>query len=361
MKIRIITFHTPKNYGAVLQAFSLMSYLKKGNEDVKIIDYNTPHLRSRYRVIPRVKTLKGIIKTILLSPTYVQKKKKFNKFNIFINTKLDLTKRFETTLALYQEKWDADVFITGSDQVFNPGRIEEERKAFFLDFVPHNVRRLSYAGSFGVKEISEDRKKEIKTYLEKFDEISVRELSGQKLVKNITGREVEVVLDPVFLNSVDFWRKQEIEYRKHYKNYIFYYRLMHNKESDALAEKIAESRGLPLVVITEDECRMHTKAVLRDVGPGEFLYFIDHADFIVTDSFHGVAFSLIFQKQFIFSDENKLLNDRGLALLDIVGIREIAYSKTYDFSNKINYEQVNEKINIAIKASKSYLKKAIII
>ena len=89
---------------------------------------------------------------------------------------------------------------------------------------------------------------------------------------------------------------------------------MHNKESDALAEKIAESRGLPLVVITEDECRMHTKAVLRDVGPGEFLYFIDHADFIVTDSFHGVAFSLIFQKQFIFSDENKLLNDRGCLL-----------------------------------------------
>lgn len=124
MKIRMITFHTPKNYGAVLQAFSLMRYLKNFTDDVQIIDYNTPHLRSLYPLIDRPGSIKGVIKTCILLPTFPKKKNKFIRFDEFLKEKLELTERFETTAELYRHPWDADIFVTGSDQVFNPGRIK---------------------------------------------------------------------------------------------------------------------------------------------------------------------------------------------------------------------------------------------
>lgn len=360
MKIDMITFHTPKNYGAVLQAVSLMKTLEQYAEDVQVIDYNTPHLRSLYPVVSKPNGIKSFIKMFLMLPTYHNKKKKYCKFDAFVKENLNLTQRLESTDALYDFKWDADLFVTGSDQVFNPRRISDERKAFYLDFVPETAKRISYAGSFGCDDVPDEQREEISRYLNQMDSIAVREKTGVQIVKELTGRSAALVLDPVFLNDRDFWKQYESPYEKDFGKYLFYYRLMNDRKADQRIQKIAEDKNLKLVVMTDDLLRMKADYVLRDVGPREFLFLMSHADFIVTNAFHGVAFSLIYQKQFVFSDTSSLTNGRGRSVLEMLGIEETAYLPNYNGQEEINYDLVNIILRERIKESKMYLKENIL-
>ncbi len=353
--IYMLTFHTPKNYGAVLQAFSLMSYLKNNNVDVKIIDYNTPHLRSIYTIVPKIRDLKTLLLGIALLPTYKKKKRKYRKFDQFVKDELDLTKRYESTDALYCERWEDGIFITGSDQVFNPKRILDERKAFYLDFIPERCRRISYAASFGGRVISESMQEEIKGYLDKFDYVSVRETAGKELIELLCDKSVETVLDPVFLNDESFWHQNEKTYNIGTEPFLLYYRLLGEENSDSIAKKIAKSKGLKLVVITDGFLLMNEAKVLRDVGPDEILFLFSKAKFIVTDSFHGTAFSIIYKKQFVFCNENEGSNQRGMNLLKDLDLDQCAYSKNYDEGNSISYEKIQGRLNAQIEKSRDFL------
>ena len=162
-----------------------MSYLKNYSDDVKIIDYNTPALRAKYPLKPKSKSIKQLIYNLLMYSAYSQKKKKYEKFDAFVSNKLSLTKRYESLEDLISEPPEADAVFTGSDQVFNPSRIEEERKVFYLYFLPSSTK-IAYAASFGVKSIPTDRQAEITHYLEKIDSISVRESSGIDIVKELS-------------------------------------------------------------------------------------------------------------------------------------------------------------------------------
>lgn len=355
MKIRLITFHTPKNYGAVLQAYSLMSYLKSYSDDVEIIDYNTPALRAKYPLKPKNDGLKQFIYNLLMYSANSQKKQKFEKFDAFVSNKLSLTKRYESLEDLISDPPEADAVFTGSDQVFNPSRIEEERKVFYLDFLPSSTKKIAYAASFGVKSIPTDKQEEITHYLEEIDSISVRESSGIGIVKDLSGKSAAEVLDPVFLNDKEFWVNTAVPYKEELGNYLFYYKLMNSFESDAAAQKIAKEKNLKLVVMTDALIKWKADKVLRDVGPEEFLYLMNNANYIVTDSFHGVAFSLIFEKQFTFSDMNNRTNDRGFNLLQKAGIEQLAYVGDKSSDRELNYNEINERLGKLINISKEYI------
>lgn len=355
MKIRLITFHTPKNYGAVLQAYSLMSYLKNYSDDVEIIDYNTPALRAKYPLKPKSKSIKQLIYNLLMYSTYSQKKIKFEKFDAFVSNKLSLTKRYESLEDLISDPPEADAVFTGSDQVFNPSRIEEERKVFYLDFLPRSTQKIAYAASFGIKSIPADKENEITGYLKSFDSISVREGSGIDIVKDLSGKSAVEVLDPVFLNDKKFWQNIALPYKEKFENYLFYYRLMSSSESDAVAQRIAKEKNLKLVVMTDGLIKWKADKILRDVGPEEFLYLMNNANYIVTDSFHGVAFSLIFEKQFTFSDMNDRTNERGLNLLQKAGIEQLAYAGEKSPDRELNYYEINERLSKLINISKDYI------
>ena len=356
MSVRLITFHTPKNYGAVLQALSLSKYLETIAEDVRIIDYNTAHLRSLYPVISKPDSLKGMVKTILMLPTFSEKKHKHQKFSQFVSENLPMGKQYDSTDSLYEEKWNENVFVTGSDQVFNPRRIQEERQAFYLDFVPEGAKRISYAASFGVSEIPEDKILEIQQYLKKFNAISVREQSGVEIVNHMLNYEPQLVLDPVFLNGAAFWREYAKPYPRQLEHYLFYYRLLDDRKNDQWICQLAKKKNLKLVVMTDDMLRFRADVVMRDVGPQEFLYLMDHADLVVTNAFHGVAFSLILQKQFLFSDNSALTNDRGLSLLKRYGIEKEAYIESYTDTSLIRYDDVQKKLDLDIEKSKAFLR-----
>lgn len=360
MKIRLITFHTPKNYGAVLQGYSLYSYLRKYSDDVEVIDYNTKHLRYLYKVIKKPTSLRSLALFILGLPYINSQKHKCKKFDEFVSSYYSLTKRYETTDDLYHDPPQADICFTGSDQVFNPNRIIDERKAFYLDFLLEHTPKCSYAASFGIKQIPADKKDEIRSYLNRFSGISIREESGVKIVREIGGKEAVQVLDPVFLNDKDFWHKIETPYKKEFKHYLFYYRLMGARTSDDVAFRIAKEKNMELVVMTGNVMKRPARNVLWDVGPQEFLYLLSHAEFVVTDSFHGVAFSIIFQKQFIFSDVNAVTKERGYDLLKRCEIEKVACADSYQInSSAINYDYVSKKLDIYISNSKAYITKCI--
>lgn len=355
-KIRLITFHTPKNYGAVLQAFSLMKYLENFSDDVKVIDYNTPHLRSLYPIVPKFSGVRSFIRCILSMPSCPMKKNKYKKFDDFISENFNLTERFESTDKLYKYDWKDEIFVTGSDQVFNPRRIEDERRAFYLDFVPENRQRFSYAASFGCDKIPAEKNDEIKGYLSQFDIISVREVSGQKIVKEIIEKTPELVLDPVFLHDKKFWKQYAVIPENANGNYALYYRLMPNKKKDRLAKKIAEEKGVKLIVITDGFCRRFKNwIVMKNIGPKEFLGLYKNSGYVITDSFHGAAFSIIFKKNFLFIDSNSSTNGRGLNLIESAGIKDSAYVDSYNVKNEIDYAKVFERIKPMIGSSKKYL------
>ena len=359
MKIRMMTFHTPKNYGAVLQAYSLMSYLKGFWEDVKVIDYNTPELRAKYSLKTKAVGIKGIVKKLLSSSGEKYKKTKFDKFENFVCEYIDLTRRYESLRELAEDLMEMDIAVTGSDQVFNPKRISDERRAFYLDFIGDDVKKISYAASFGLSKIPDERKEEIKEYLNKFEHISVREDSGMQIVEELSRKKAVVVLDPVFLNNKGFWTDTSKEYPLPFKNYLLYYRLLGSKKSDQYAKKIAKEKGLKLVTINDSYLRMPLGKVLWDVGPREFLWLYANSDFVVTDSFHGVAFSLIFEKQLVFTDTHSVTKERGYNLLEAVGVEDVAYCENYYCDKTIDYSQVLEKLNQKIEFSKSFLANAV--
>lgn len=355
-KIRMITFHTPKNYGAILQAYALMNCLKGFSDDVSIIDYNTEHLRSVYPILPKVINLKSCIKHFLLLPHYREIKRKYAKFEEFVSKRLSLTKRYESVEELKEEKWDSDsIFFTGSDQVFNPNRIIDERKAFYLDFVPEHCKRIAYAASFGSEFIPNDKFNEIKNFLNRFDSISVREFSGKRFLDNLLGKNVPVVLDPVFLSGKSEWEQIANGYKTKFCNYLLYYRILGSKDSDTYAKKIAKEKKLNLVVITNGLNRFPFDNVLYDVGPAEFIDLIRNAKFVVTDAFHGVAFSVIFQKQFVFSDTHTTTNNRGMELLAELDIQSLCYCKSFRINSCIDYEHVCKKLSKKINSSLMYI------
>lgn len=356
MKIRLITFHTPKNYGAVFQAYSLMSVLKNKCNDVKIIDFNTPHLRSLYPIIPKCSNIKSFLCMVLNFYTYPFKYKKYKKFDAFICKYMDFTRRYENVKCLYGEKWSDDtVFVCGSDQVFNPNRVKDEQQAFYMDFVPDRNYKFSYAASFGISKIPDAKKKQIISYLEKFDAISVRENSGVSIVENLLDKNATEVIDPTLLNGIDFWEKCEKPYNKSFSRYLLYYRLLGTKESDSIAMKKAKEENLQLVVVTELMLRgLKCNKILRDVGPEELLWLYHHADYVVTDSFHGIAFSVIYEKPFTFSDMNPILSERGLNLIRQLGIKqESVYGR--DANGIVDYNAVNVRLKELRKNADNFI------
>ena len=188
--------------------------------------------------------------------------------------------------------------------------------------------------------------------------MGVREVSGAQIISDLLGKDAQVLMDPVFLNDVDFWKKYASSPKKVKGEYLLYYRLMGAKICDSEIIGLAKKLKLKLVIITSSFINPAIKAtILRDVGPSEFLWLYEHASYVATDSFHGIAFSIIYKKQFVFLDRNYATNDRGLNLLSLLGIKESAYIDSYSCDNKIDYAAVDQLLSLKRKECLDYLEK----
>jgi hypothetical protein len=353
-KLGIITFHNVINHGAVLQAYALVTYLNKEGYNCEVIDYKCKRFEDAYKTFKIYnQSLQGIVSATLKIPINYRKKKCFQKFQKD-NMILSKTTYSRNTIADSNKVYDR--FITGSDQIWNLALTGMD-ETYLLDFVNSHNEKISYAASLGKVTLSEDERELFKKWLNMFNAISVREEDAKIFLEGLIGRKVNRVLDPVFLLNDDEWSKLLVP-TKHDK-YILVY-ILHEKTVYTLAERIAKLTGYRIISLQNNLLRPINAEYRLTDGPIEFLSLIRGAEYIVTDSFHGAAFSVIFRKKLkiVLKKQHKNLNERLETLVNEIGIRESIVDDTssdevllLDFK----YELIKANIDQAINHSKNYL------
>lgn len=372
-----------ENYGGMLQAYATIKILENQGLDYEIIRY-----QKKYTPLLVLKFLPRLLNGVLLS----EKKEQFNKKNAlkkrpkFAENEAVRFKAFDTfrkekfvklspvfngynELCLGAKRYSA--VITGSDQLWSPSGLPTN--FYNLMFVPDDIVKISYASSFGVKKIPWYQMKRTTRFLKRIEHISMRENRGSEIVKELTGRDVPTILDPVFMFDALGWEKlipvkKEIE-----EPYIFAYFLGSDPEHRRAVKESAKELGCKIVAlrhldqyVAEDETL--GDIALYDVGPDRFLNLIRGATYVCTDSFHGACFSIIHKKQFVIFNRycegtSYSKNSRIDTLCDNLKLQERRYGFSDDLSERlqkeIDYAQVIEKINVLKKNTDLYLDNAL--
>lgn len=367
MKIDIITLHRVVNYGSVLQTYALQEVLKSKGNEVEIIDYYPSRLHilgMTQRIKDKSEKLRKNILwrnicRIIMFPSYIMR---FCVFKSFLKKYINLTpKTYYTDKELYENIPEADMYCTGSDQVWNSGWNEKIEKPFFLDFVPENKIRFSYAASFGKAKLEEWEKEETKSMLQKYRDISMRELSGVNILEDLGLTGINV-LDPTLLLNKEKWMKiASNKYRN--KKYILVYNLNRNKKIDKYVEKLAEEKKLEIYYISYALHEFIKKGKMKcNVCVEDFLALIANAQYVVTDSFHATAFSINFNTQFMIVFPEKY-STRVESILKVTGLESRIVKDYLDISladEKIDFSNANKKLEEQRKIANDYINKATI-
>ncbi len=331
MKIGILTMHKVLNYGSALQAYALQHYISKLGYDAELIDYIFPNgaRKERMSLIRRIfSPLRKIMSGRLI------KEQKFRQFykDYFVCSK----NRYESPEKLAKAELDYDIFMTGSDQVWNPQHIKDDR-SFFFPFVPENSKKISYASSFSVAHIPEAEKAIYRDLLGSYNAISVREKSGVQIVEELTGKEAEMVCDPTLLIDKAEWSDMVKNMPKPYPEpYILAYILRYSydpyPEINNIIDTVQNRLGHHLIILdgSFNDIRRKNATVIKNAGPLEFINLVKNASFIITTSFHGTAFALNFGIPFysVIKDRSGF-DTRMTDLLDKIGCsdRAIMYNE----------------------------------
>lgn len=298
MKTAIITFHFVNNFGGALQAYALQETVRKEcGSDVLIIDYR--NLFITFTDLVRLFPITGNFREILSGlGSMGERFGRIRGFRAFRKNRMVLSPTRFGELALKADPPEADVYICGSDQIWNPFLTFGLRGPYFLDFVKDHCRRIAYAPSFGNGTIPSYFHPAIKKHLEKFDALSVRERTGIQLVKELTGRNADQLIDPTFLLTKEEWEKIAVP-PDIQEPYLLLYIMQSDERMFSYARKLKERLKIPVVEISRYGYRPDfVDRTLVDVSPEEFLGLFQHAAYICTNSYHGFIFSLIFEKPF---------------------------------------------------------------
>ena len=356
MKCGVLTFSFAYNYGALLQAKSLKNFIEKNGHEANIISYAPKHTLCGYSLNPFVGTLsiKSIVYNFLRLPFRFFQYKRFDEFICDLHGG---EKIFSDDDTLYNVEKKYDALVVGSDQVWNDS-ITGTSDAYFFPKEMKNVLKISYAASFGKKELSSFQEKCVEKYLSKFYSLSLREEDGMEKLVTLTQKDVKIVLDPVFLSNDREWNLMSGKSRlKLNERYILFYSLSSNLNLVNLVNKISEELKIGIISIHPTAKKSHINGKqLFNVGPYEFLKLIKDAEIVCTDSFHATAFSVIFKKKFahIVKRNNESRVESLLSRLNAYSCLEKGMNNIIDFAN------IDEKIlNRLIDESKTYLQGAL--
>lgn len=368
-KIAVITFHRAHNFGSVLQTYALQECVKllenEQQEDVnyQVIDLFTEKQEQLYAVFKKNNCVKNIVKNILALPYSKKLKKKYDKFNAFIKKNFYLTDRYMNDEELYNNPPKADYYISGSDQIWNV-RALDFSSSYYLDFVEKG-KRISYSASFGPLNIdwSQYNAEKVVDCLEKYECISVRENGSAENIQKLIGQEVEIHVDPTLLLKKEQWRKVQSNANYNSGKYILLYCLEPSKKQLKLADAISKKLELPIVVLRyNNKNDMFNHYVKKyDSGPEDFLAYIDHAALVISSSFHGTVFSMIYHKPFyVFGGMN---DNRISTMLIKMGMEERSLNSLKDIE-RVNLLQPDaKKIENVLEyergRSKEYLRRAL--
>ncbi len=349
MKACITTFQSAYNYGAILQAYALQECLNENFAETSILDYHNkeidasyqnPHLKD-YIHNPKnaiFKTVQGIL--------YKGKKRKIDDFR---NRYLKLTKRYDA-VNISDAKNEADIFVTGSDQVWNYLIVDRDG-TYYLDFADEK-RTCSYAASFGVASIPTEYQGFYKENLNNIDYVSVRESAGAEIVKDMTGRDAKVMPDPTLLVNREVWNRLSITPDIKGK-YILVYKITKADKLLKFSKKLSERTGLPIVYIPNDLKSGSIGKLKTNVGPEEWLGYIKNAEYVVTNSFHGTVFSILFNKKF-FSEVSSKVNPSTSRLNSLLKMFGLERRTIEQFTENLLTEEIDsEAVNRVLISQKN--------
>lgn len=349
MVIKVITRHTPSNYGSLLQSIATIRAIESLGHRCEIIDYWKRNEMGLQGILTSLQgksswynnLLKRMVYVALRYPGEIMATQRFNKMRARY---LKLTRRCYSTEEL--GTLQADVFMTGSDQVWGPmldGKFDEN---YFLTFVKEGIRKVSYAGSFGRTEFSDSIIAVYNQMLSDYDALTVRESSAVQLLKDWGIMCEGQVLDPTLLLNSKQWNEYIGEEVK--GDYILIYEIHNNPRLDDYAKRFATHIGLPLVRVspTLHQAIRGGKMVFCP-EMGSFLSYIKNARYMLTDSFHGTAFAINFNTQFLEVLPNNKTGARNQSILQLTGLQDRIVTDFNDFSlagQKIDFGKVNETL-----------------
>ncbi|MCW0483185.1 polysaccharide pyruvyl transferase family protein [Gaoshiqia sediminis] len=323
MKIGLLTLHTFYNYGAMLQAYATQIVLTQMGYDVQLINHYPLDLEKQNDTVPLSLHPKKLILYFILKfdRKYQQKLKRFRDFRKVFN----LTKRYYSEEEIYNHPPKFDVYIIGSDQVWN---MENGIDPFcFLDFVKGHGKKISYAPSFGSSSIPEKYKPRLTELLSDFSAISTREDDGVRIIKEATGRDAVQVLDPTLLISKTEWNNLIGHTKPPTAKYILIYALNDSDESAKMVEAVRNRYNLPVWGIpmgVNVPAKFKVEKSFKDAGPLEFISLFMHAKVVLTSSFHGLAFAVNFEKTF-FVVPHPTRNSRLNSLMKLLDLQDRQY------------------------------------
>lgn len=361
MKIGILTFHCAHNYGAVLQCYALQETLKGMGHDVEIIDYRPEYLIKPYDVFNSKRlsspTILGCLKKCLQEIIVFPKRlKRYKAFSHFIGYKLNLSERVvENNIpAKY------DVYIMGSDQIWNP-KITRGFDAVYLGDFTHaesNSRYVAYAASMAVTELDGPSKCYLSNALSNFNAISVRERQLAPLLQPLTKNKIAVVLDPTLLADPEIW--ENVTEGPHIKGkYVLVYQIRRDVNILRIANEIAAQLDASVVEIANPNIHTNNYKFVS-ASPEEFVELFKNASCVVTTSFHGTAFSVIFHRSFYFVKLGGELDIRSENLLTTIGLGDRMITKdSSPMFSEIDYSIADMKLLQLKQFSLEYLTRSL--
>lgn len=358
MDIRIITIHFGTNHGSVLQSYALTHILNKKGHNAKIIDY----IPERYDAWKSLKERKAndypliVVFAYYLLTSY--KRIRIRRiFERFLKKNVPLTRRYKLPEELKSDPPDADVYITGSDQVWNYDYNSKNDYTYFLDFVPIGKKKISYAASFGKDSLPKEEITKYIPMLNQFIAISVRESSGVDILKSIECNAINT-LDPTLLIDKNEWI-EKVGATNNKVRYLLIYVM------DGLYEKLLDygyeiAKFLSLKIYVISFSKIKDERIDKNfihINPFDYIRIMNEADYIVTNSFHGVAFSINLNKQFIAVAKSKY-NTRITCFLELFGLSDRFVIDDFDLNNamlNIDFNVVSPRLNELRQESLDFL------
>ena len=379
-KVGLAVCYDTKNFGSQLQVLATIKKVEELGCETEIIRYKkklTPTFV--LQTIPRLFNV-SFIKAKLHSKNKGKQIEKHSDIARNVSTRNSrfnkFIEKYFTNLSEPYGGWESlvkesaknyDSFLCGSDQLWLPNNLGSH--FYTLEFAPDNKPKIAYATSFGVSQIPEGQKKATAKYLNRFQHLSTRELAGQKIIRELTGKTAQVVCDPTLLFDAEEWKQMLPEKKVVEEPYAFCYFLGTNKEHRAAANEFKKKTGLKIVTCPYLDNFVETDRnfgdiQLFDMDAADFVNLIRHAEYILTDSFHGSVFSILNHKKFMtFNRFNAGANSRNSridSLCTLLGLSERRYDgDVMNVEKDINYNAVEEKLEKLRADSIKYLETAL--
>lgn len=368
MKIAYITLHKVRNYGSVLQTYATYKILKNLGHEPILIDYCSPRFIEKNRIDDEFRRFKhpkknnSIIKPLFYFVMSVSVKKQRKQFESFLSSEMLRTKPYYDLESLKSDPPDADVYCTGSDQVWNIDGNRFFERPFYLDFGAPSIKRIALSASFGRTQLNEEELSSCRELFGHYSAIGVREASGLSILKELGVENCENTLDPTMILDSDEWIKMTSETPMFKKKYILVYEFNKTSNIKQYAKELSRRTGLPIKRITywyHERHKGEDCVVLPNVC--EFLTLIRHAEYVITNSFHATVFSTVFKRKFatVYPEYGGVRLEDYLRL---TGMLERHISNPADIGaidKSINYDEVYSKLEQEREKTLFFLQRAI--